>query len=178
MVRGALATVLSLEKDLEVVAEAARADEIVPKALEARPDGLTAAAELGQRLPSCRVAILTTFGRTGYLRRAIEGGAVGFLLKDAPSSELAAAVRRVAAGERVVDPELAMSALSEGPNPLTTREREVLAASLGGASIAEIAAKLYISAGTASNHLSAAIQKLGARNRTEAARLVERKGLL
>ncbi len=103
---------------------------------------------------------------------------MGFLLKDAPSSELAAAVRRVAAGERVVDPELAMSALSEGPNPLTTREREVLAASLGGASIAEIAAKLYISAGTASNHISAAIQKLGARNRTEAARLVERKGLL
>ena len=190
MVRGALATVLSLEEDLEVVAEVARADEVVEEALLVRPnvalldiempggDGLTAAAELKQRLPECRVAILTTFGRTGYLRRAMESGATGFVLKDAPSSELAATVRRVAAGERVVDPELAMSALSEGPNPLTAREREVLAASLEGANIAEIAARLYISTGTVSNHLSAAIQKLGARNRTEAARLAERKGLL
>lgn len=190
MVRGALATVLSLEEDLEVVAEVARADEVVAEALEAHPDvalldiempggdGLTAAAELKRRLPSCRVAILTTFGRSGYLRRAMESGATGFVLKDAPSSELAATVRRVAAGERVVDPDLAMSALSEGPNPLTAREREVLAASLDGASIAEIAARLYISAGTVSNHLSAAIQKLGVRNRIEAARLAERKGLL
>jgi two-component system, NarL family, response regulator DesR len=108
----------------------------------------------------------------------MESGATGFVLKDAPSSELAATVRRVAAGERVVDPELAMSALSEGPNPLTAREREVLAASLEGASIAEISARLYISTGTVSNHLSATIQKLGAHNRTEAARLAERKGLL
>jgi two-component system response regulator DesR len=190
MVRGALATVLSLEEDLEVVAEVARADEVVEEALRVRPDvalldiempggdGLTAAAELKRKLPSCQVAILTTFGRTGYLRRAMESDATGFVLKDAPSSELAATVRRVAAGERVVDPDLAMSALSEGPNPLTAREREVLAASLEGASIAEIAARLYISTGTVSNHLSAAIQKLGARNRTEAARLAERKGLL
>lgn len=190
MVRGALATVLSLEEDLEVVAEVARADEVVEEALRVRPDialldiempggdGLTATAELKRKLPSCRIAILTTFGRTGYLRRAMESGATGFVLKDAPSSELAATVRRVAAGERVVDPDLAMSALSEGPNPLTAREREALAASLEGASIAEIAARLYISSGTVSNHLSAAIQKLGAHNRTEAARLAERKGFL
>jgi len=190
MVRGALAALLRLEEDIEVVAEVARGDEVVPAALETRPDvalldiempgggGLSAAQTLHERMPSCRVVILTTFGRSGYLRQAMEGGAVGFLLKDAPAAELAIAIRRVIAGERVVDPELALAALGEGKNPLTRREREVLAAALDGASIAEIAARLYLSEGTVRNHLSIAIQKVGARNRIEAARLAEQKGWL
>ena len=122
--------------------------------------------------------ILTTFGRSGYLRRAMESGAVGFLLKDAPASELAVALRRVMAGELVVDPDLALAALSEGSNPLTPRERDVLSASLFGASLAEIAAQLYLSEGTVRNHLSTAMQKLGAQNRMEAARFAEQKGWL
>jgi two-component system response regulator DesR len=190
MVRGALTALLRLEDDIEVVAEAARGDEVVPAALKARPDvalldiempggdGLSAARALEANLPSCRVVILTTFGRSGYLRQAMESGAVGFLLKDAPAAELAVAIRRVMAGERVVDPELALAALSEGGNPLTGRERDVLRASLDGASIAGIAARLVISEGTVRNHLSTAIQKLAARNRVEAARLAEEKGWL
>src|SRR5205814_450200 len=129
-------------------------------------------------LPTCRVIILTTFGRSGYLRRAMESGAVGFLLKDAPASELAFALRRVMAGARVVDPELALAALSEGANPLTNREREVLSASLSAASLADIATRLFLSEGTVRNHLSVAMHKLGARNRMEAALLAEQKGWL
>src|SRR5260221_7688636 len=137
MVRGALCALLSREQDIEVVAEVARGDEVVEAALTAQPDvalldiempggdGLAAAQALRKALPTCRSVILTTFGRSGYLRRAMESGAVGFLLKDAPAAELAIALRRVMAGERVVDPELALSALSEGNNPLTTRAREV-----------------------------------------------------
>jgi two-component system response regulator DesR len=190
MVRGALSALLSLEEDVEIVAEASRGDEVVPAALNALPDvalldiempggdGLSAAAALKERLPSCRVVILTTFGRAGYLRRAMESGAVGFLLKDAPASDLAAAIRRVMAGERVVDPALAAAALSEGDTPLTGREREVLSASANGATIEDIAAKLYLSEGTVRNYLSTAIKKLGARNRVEAARLAEQKGWL
>jgi two-component system response regulator DesR len=190
MVRGALSALLSLEEDVEIVAEASRGDEVVPAALNALPDvalldiempgghGLSAAAALKERLPSCRVVILTTFGRAGYLRRAMESGAVGFLLKDAPASDLAAAIRRVMAGERVVDPALAAAALSEGETPLTGREREVLSASANGATIEDIAAKLYLSEGTVRNYLSTAIKKLGARNRVEAARLAEQKGWL
>jgi two-component system response regulator DesR len=190
MVRGALAALLRLESDFEVVAEVARGDEVVPTALETKPDialldiempgesGLSAAEALHARLPTCRLIILTTFGRSGYLRQAMESGAVGFLLKDAPAAELATAIRRAMAGERVVDPELALTALSEGDNPLTPREREVLAASLGGASIADIAARLYLSEGTVRNHLSLAIQKMGAQNRIEAARLAEARGWL
>ena len=190
MVRGALAALLALEDDFEVVAEASRGDEVVPAALDVLPDvalldiempgadGLAAAAALGERLPSCRVIILTTFGRAGYLRRAMESGAVGFLLKDAPASELASAIRRAIDGERVVDPGLAAAALSEGVSPLTDREREVLAASEDGATIEEVARELYLSKGTVRNYLSTAIKKLGARNRVEAARLAERKGWL
>ena len=190
MVRGALAALLALEEDIVVVAEAARGDEVVPAALDAAPDvalldiempggdGLSAAAALKASLPSCRVLILTTFGRAGYLRRAMESGAVGFLLKDAPSSELATAIRRVMAGERVVDPGLAAAALSEGESPLTEREREVLLGSANGATIEEVASKLYLSEGTVRNYLSTAIKKLGARNRVEAARLADRKGWL
>jgi two-component system response regulator DesR len=190
MVRGALSALLSLEDDIEIVAEASRGDEVLPAALDTLPDvalldiempygdGLEAAALLQERLPSCLVVILTTFGRSGYLKRAMESGAVGFLLKDAPASELAEAIRRAVSGERVVDPALAAAALSEGDNPLTEREREVLAASEGGATIEDIAARFYLSEGTVRNYLSTAIKKLGARNRVEAARLAERKGWL
>jgi len=190
MVRGALSALLSLEDDIEIVAEASRGDEVLPAALDTLPDvalldiempggdGLEAAAVLHERLPSCLVVILTTFGRSGYLRRAMESGAVGFLLKDAPASELAEAIRRAVKGERVVDPALAAAALSEGDNPLTVREREVLATSEGGAMIEDIAARLYLSEGTVRNYLSTAIKKLGARNRVEAARLAERRGWL
>jgi two-component system response regulator DesR len=190
MVRGALSALLALEEDIEIVAEVARGDEVVPAALDSLPDvalldiempggdGLSAAAALKERLPSCRVVILTTFGRAGYLRRAMESGALGFLLKDAPASDLAAAIRRVVSGERVVDPGLAAAALSEGESPLTEREREVLATSANGATIEDIAAKLYLSEGTVRNYLSTAIKKLGARNRVEAARRAERKGWL
>lgn len=190
MVRGALAALLQLEEDIEVVAEVARGDEVLAAALASQPDvalldiempgssGLEAAQILSQQLPSCRIAILTTFGRSGYLRRAMESGAAAFLLKDAPAADLAVAIRRVMAGERIVDPELALSALSDGGNPLTSRERDVLKASLTGASIADIAAQLYVTEGTVRNHLSTAIQKMEAQNRIEAARLAEEKGWL
>lgn len=190
MVRGALNALLALEEDIEIVAEAARGDEVVPAALATKPDvalldiempggdGLTAAAALGEKLPSCRVIILTTFGRAGYLRRAMEHGAAGFLLKDAPPEELASAIHRAAGGERVVDPGLAAEALSEGISPLTEREREVLASATDGATIREVAGKLFLSEGTVRNYLSTAIKKLGTRNRAEAARLAERRGWL
>ena len=190
MVRGALSALLALEEDIEIVAEVSRGDEVLPAALDSLPDvalldiempggdGLVAAATLKERLHSCRVVILTTFGRAGYLRRAMGSGAVGFLLKDAPASELASAVRRVMNGERVVDPGLAAAALSEGESPLTEREREVLLASANGATIEDVAATLHLSEGTVRNYLSTAIKKLGARNRVEAARLAERKGWL
>ncbi|MBV8716656.1 MAG: response regulator transcription factor [Chloroflexi bacterium] len=190
MTRGALAALLGLTGDIEVVAQVGRGDEVLPAALQSQPDvalldiempgldGLAAAAELHRELPSCKVLMLTTFGRPGYLRRAMESGAVGFLVKDAPASELAAAVRRAMAGERVVDPELAAAALSEGANPLTERERDVLAASADGASISDIAHKLHLSEGTVRNYLSEAIQKVAAHNRIEAARLAQQKGWL
>jgi two-component system response regulator DesR len=188
LVRGALAALLGLEGDIDVVAEVGRGDEVVARALESRPDvalldiempgldGLAAAAQLRRALPACRVLILTTFGRPGYLRQAMEAGASGFLLKDAPATELASAIRRAAAGGRVVDQALAVEALSEGSNPLTEREREVLAATVDAATIADIAAQLSLSEGTVRNHLSAAIQKVGARNRAEAARIALERG--
>lgn len=190
MVRGALAALLKLEGDIEIVAQVARGDEVVAAAQSAHPDvalldiempgmnGLDAAAALRNQEPKCHVLILTTFGRPGYLRRAMESGVVGFLLKDAPSAELAAAIRRIVSGERVVDPKLALAALSEGNNPLTERERDVLVAATSGASIAEIATKLALSEGTVRNYLSVAIQKLHAANRIEAARIAESKGWL
>jgi two-component system, NarL family, response regulator DesR len=190
MVRGALAALLALEQDIVVVAEVERGDRIVPAALDSKPDvalldielpaedGLMAAAALRKALPACRVVMLTTFGRVGYLRRAMKAGAVGFLLKDSPAADLARAIRRVAAGERVLDPGLALTALSEGDNPLTPREREVLTAAVDGATIADIASGLGLSEGTVRNHLSVAIQKVGGRNRVEAARLAEQKGWL
>jgi two-component system, NarL family, response regulator DesR len=190
MVRGALASLLSLEQDIEVVAQVSRGDQVLDVALASRPDvalldiempgrtGLDAAQDLGSALPECHVLILTTFGRPGYLRRAMEEGAAGFLLKDAPASELAAAIRRAAAGERIVDPGLAAAALSQGVSPLTPREQEVLAASREHATIAELANALHLSPGTVRNHLSSVMQKLDARNRGEAVRVAEEKGWL
>lgn len=190
MVRGALSALLSRETDIEVVAEVARGDAVVEAARSAQPDvalldiempggsGLSAARELRQVLPTCRIVMLTTFGRSGYLHRAMESGAVGFLLKDAPAADLAVALRRIMAGDRVIDPDLALAALAEGLSPLTPRERDVLTASLFGASLTEIAARLFLSEGTVRNHLSTAMQKLGAQNRMEAARMAEQKGWL
>jgi two-component system response regulator DesR len=190
MVRGALASLLGLEHDIEVVAQVSRGDEVVAAAVHSRPDvalldiempgqsGLDAATDLVSSVPDCRVLILTTFGRPGYLRRAMEGGASGFLLKDAPAGELASAIRRAVGGERIVDPGLAAAALSEGQSPLTPREHEVLAASREHATVAELARALYLSPGTVRNHLSSVMQKLDARNRAEAARVAEEKGWL
>jgi two-component system, NarL family, response regulator DesR len=190
MVRGALATLIGLESDIEVVAQVARGDEVLAAALRAQPDvalldiempgatGLDAAEQLAVELPSCRVLILTTFGRPGYLRRAMEGGASGFVLKDAPASELSSAIRRALRGERVVDPGLAAAALSQGESPLTSREHEVLAASRDYATVADLAKALYLSPGTVRNHLSSVMQKLDARNRGEAVRVAEERGWL
>lgn len=188
MVRGALATLLELEDDLEVVAEVSRGDEVLAAAQRVCPDvalldiempgetGLDAAERLARELPACRVLILTTFGRPGYLRRAMEGGAAGFVLKDAPATELARAIRSAVRGERVVDPGLAAAALSQGVCPLTPREHEVLRASREHVTVADLAAALYLSPGTVRNHLSSAMQKLDARNRAEAIRLAEEQG--
>jgi two-component system response regulator DesR len=188
MVRGALASLLGLEPDIEVVAQVARGDEVLAAAQAVDPDvalldiempgatGLEALEQLRGALPGCRILILTTFGRPGYLRRAMETGASGFLLKDAPAQELASAIRRAVAGERIVDPGLAAAALSEGESPLTAREQEVLAASRNYATVADIAGALYLSPGTVRNHLSSVMQKLDARNRAEALKLAEEKG--
>jgi two-component system, NarL family, response regulator DesR len=190
MMRGALALLLGMEDDIEVVAQVAAGDAILTAALEHRPDvalldielpglsGLDAAALLRERVPGCRVLILTTFGRPGYLRRAMEAGAAGFLVKDGPVEELAQAVRRVLAGETVVDPVLAAAALSAGPNPLTGRECEVLTASVDGATVADIAARLHLSESTVRNYLSSAIGKTGTRNRAEAVREARQRGWL
>ncbi|HET6633511.1 MAG TPA: response regulator transcription factor [Streptomyces sp.] len=190
MMRGALALLLNLEEDIEVVAQLADGDAIVGTAVEKQPDvavldielpgrgGLEAAAELRERLPACRVLIVTTFGRPGYLRRAMEAGASGFLVKDGPVEELAAAIRRVLAGERVIDPALAAAALSAGPNPLTRREQDVLAAAVDGAMVSDIARKLHLSPATVRNYLSSAIGKTQTRNRMEAVRAARRNGWL
>ena len=190
MVRGALAALLNREQDISIVAEVARGDEVVGTALEAQPDvalldiempgatGIEAAGELHARLPACKILILTTFGRPGYLRRAMEQGVVGFLVKDAPAAQLATAIRRAVAGERVVDPLLATAALSEGDNPLTEREQTVLQLVRQGASNAEIAAALALTEGTVRNYLSTAMQKVNATTRIEAAVRAEQKGWL
>lgn len=190
LIRTALARLLELEEDLTVVASVATGDEVLPAALAHRPDvalldvempgldGLAAAALLGEHLPSCRSLILTTFGRPGYLRRAIEAGAAGFLVKDAPVDDLATAIRRVADGGRVIDPALAATALADGASPLTARERDVLLAARSGATAAEMAGRLFLSEGTIRNYLSAAITKLGARNRAEALRTATERGWL
>jgi two-component system response regulator DesR len=190
MMRGALALLLGLEEDIEVVAQVDRGDKIVGAALASRPDvalldielpgrsGLDAAADLRTEAPDCRVLILTTFGRPGYLRRAMEAGAAGFLVKDGPVEELAEAVRRVLAGETVIDPALAAAALSAGPSPLTAREADVLNASVDGATVADIAGTLHLSESTVRNYLSSAIGKTSTRNRMEAVRAARQQGWL
>jgi two-component system response regulator DesR len=190
LVRGALATLLGLEPDLEVVAEVGRGDDVVPAAREARPDvalldvempgldGIAATRALRSALPSCKVLVVTTFGRPGYLRRALEAGAAGFVVKDTPARQLADAVRRVHAGLRVVDPTLAAESLAAGSNPLTGRETDVLRAARDGGTVADLAAALHLSEGTVRNHLSSAIGKTGARTRAEAVRLAEDAGWL
>jgi two-component system response regulator DesR len=190
LVRRGLGALLDLEEDLEVVASVGRGDDIVDAARTHLPDvalvdiqmpgldGLAAAAVLAAQVPSCRVIMLTTFGRAGYLRRAMEAGAVGFVVKDTPPEVLANAIRRVMAGERVVDPTLAASTLAAGESPLTARERDVLTVARSSATVAEIAAKLYLSEGTVRNYLSAAIAKTSARNRLEAVRIADERGWL
>jgi two-component system, NarL family, response regulator DesR len=190
LVRGALAALLSMEDDFEVVAEVGRGDEVVAAALAAQPDvalldiempgidGISAAAGLRSELPSCRVIVVTTFGRPGYLRRAMEAGASGFVVKDIPADQLADAIRRVQSGLRVVDPALAAETLATGESPLTARERDVLAAARGGRTVADIARLLFLTDGTVRNYLSSAIGKTGARTRVEAAQAAERRGWL
>ena len=190
MIRGALISLLELEDDLEVVAQVGRGDEVLAAARASAPDvalldiempgmtGLEALEQLAAELPAVKILILTTFGRPGYLRRAMEGGAAGFVLKDAPATELAAAIRRALAGERIVDPGLAAAALSQGQSPLTPREHEVLAASRNYTTVAELAKALYLSHGTVRNHLSSVMQKLDARTRGEAVRMAEERGWL
>jgi two-component system response regulator DesR len=189
MVLGALAALLEIERDIEVVGRARDGRDALARALETKPDvvltdiempdvtGLELAAQLRQKLPRTRVVILTTFARPGYLRRALEAGASGYLLKDAPSERLADAVRRVHAGLRVVDPELAQEAWGEA-DPLTDRERQVLRHAEEGLASGEIAERLGLSEGTIRNYLSEAIGKLGVQNRIEAARLARQKGWL
>jgi two-component system response regulator DesR len=190
MVRGALASLLALEDDIEVVAEVERGDQVVAAARAHSADvalldiempgldGISAAAELTDKLPQTRTLILTTFGRPGYLRRAVESGARGFLLKDAPAEQLADAVREVNAGRTVIDSGLAAAAIADGVSPLTEREHDILAAATTHATAAEIAAHVYLSEGTVRNYLSAAIRKLGARNRGEAITVARDKGWL
>ena len=190
MIREALAALLSFEDDIEVVAQVGRGDEVLRAANDTSPDvalldiempgldGLAAAAELKKRHPNTSIVILTTFGRPGYLRRAMESGVSGFIVKDSPADKLAKTIREVRAGRRVIDADLAATALAGGACPLTPRERDVLAASQDGATIAEIAAALFLSEGTVRNYLSACIQKTGARNRAEALRVAKERGWL
>ena len=190
MIREALAALLCFEGDIEVVAQVGRGDEVIEAARKTNPDvavldiempgmdGLAAAAELKRHNPDTKIVILTTFGRPGFLRRAMESGVSGFLVKDSPADKLTQTIRRVLAGERVIDPDLAAAALADGLNPLTPRERDVLVASADGRTIAEIAAQLYLSEGTVRNYLSACIQKTGARNRAEALRIASGRGWL
>jgi two-component system, NarL family, response regulator DesR len=190
MVREALAALLGLEGDIDVVAQVSRGDQVLPAAREHRVDvalldiempgmnGIDAAAGLRAELPKVKVVIVTTFGRPGYLRRAMEYGADAFLVKDAPAAQLADAVRRVLRGEKVIDPALAAAALAEGADPLTVREREVLRVAAEGSANAEIARTLRLSVGTVRNYLSTIIQKTGARNRSEAVRIAREKGWL
>jgi len=190
LVRGALSALLGLEPDLEVVAEVGSGDAVVHAVLEHQPDvalldvempgldGIAATAEVRRVRPETRVLIVTTFGRPGYLRRALQAGASGFVVKDTPAAQLADAVRRVHAGLRVVDPDLAADSLVAGDSPLTARETEVLRAARDGSSVAVIARRLFLSEGTVRNHLSAAIGKTGAANRAEAVLVADGHGWL
>lgn len=188
LIRGAFATLINLEPDMTVVAQVGNGDDVLPAALRERPDvalldvqmpgpdGLAAAAILAQRVPACRVIILTTFGRPGYLRRAMEAHAAGFMVKDAPPETLIDAIRRVHRGLRVVDPELVAESLTLGESPLTGRERDVLLATADGGTVGQIAKRLFLSDGTVRNHLSSVIGKTGAATRAEALRIATERG--
>ncbi|GAB2600821.1 response regulator [Pseudactinotalea suaedae] len=190
MVRGALAALLDLEQDIEVVAEVGRGDDVVGAAVATRPDvcvldiempgidGIEATAAVLARLPGTRVLIVTTFGRPGYLKRALTAGASGFVVKDTPAKQLADAVRRVHSGLRVIDPTLATSSLIEGESHLTERERDVLRLALTGTTVADIATRLHLSPGTVRNYLSSGIGKTGTTTRYEAARVAQERGWL
>ncbi|PJJ61419.1 response regulator transcription factor [Compostimonas suwonensis] len=190
LVRGAIASLLDLEPDLEIVSQVGRGDEVLEAARSTRPDvalldvempgldGIAVARLLREQVPECRSLIVTTFGRPGYLRLALEAGALGFVVKDTPSGQLAAAVRRVAAGDTVVDPALAAESLVMGASPLSARETDVLIALRQGGTTAEVARLLRLSEGTVRNHLSAAIGKTNARNASEAARIAAENGWL
>lgn len=190
LVRGALAALLSMEPDIEVVAEVGRGDQVVAQVLASEADvalldiempgldGIAATVALREQRPSCRVLVVTTFGRPGYLRRAMAAGASGFMVKDAPAEQLADAIRRVRAGLRVVDPSLAAETLATGESPLTDRERDALVAAREGGTVADIARALSLSEGTVRNYLSAAISKTRARTRAEAVRLATEQGWL
>ncbi|MBO8193170.1 response regulator transcription factor [Streptomyces oryzae] len=190
MVRGALVALLDIETDIEIVAEVDSGSDILPAVFAHRPDvavididlpgmdGLTAAAEVHEKLPACRTLILTSLGQPGNLRRALEAHVSGFLLKDAPPSKLADAIRRIQAGERVIDPELALDAWSARENPLTARETEVLRLAAEGAEAADIAGRLFLSVGTVRNYLTTIVIKLGARNRVDALRIAREQGWL
>jgi two-component system, NarL family, response regulator DesR len=190
LIRSALTRLLDLDEHFTVVASVGRGDQVLDAALAAAPDvalldiqmpgidGLAAAALLAKHLPACRSLILTTFGRPGYLRRAMDSGAAGFVVKDTPVDELSETIRRVAAGERVIDPALAAETVAYGTSPLTPRERDVLATAQSSATVAEIASRLSLSEGTVRNYLSAAIAKAGARNRSEAVRTATERGWL
>lgn len=190
LVRGALAALLDLEQDLQVVAEVGRGDEVVPAALRHAPDvalldvempgmdGIAATEALRREAPQVRVLIVTTFGRPGYLRRALQAGAAGFVVKDTPAKQLADAVRRAHSGLRVVDPALAADSLASGESPLTERESDVLRAARDGSTVAAMARVLFLSEGTIRNHLSSAIGKTGARTRAEAVRIADGNGWL
>ena len=190
LVRGAMGALLDLEPDIEVVAQAGRGDEVVAAARDSGADvclldiqmpgvdGVEAARQVRDQLPGVRVVMVTTFDRPGYLRRALDAGAVGFVVKTTPAARLAEVVRRAHAGLRTVDPQLANDLLFSGPNPLTTREQEVLSLARGGEPGARLARKLFLSPGTVRNHLSSAIGKTGAANRVEAARIATERGWL
>jgi two-component system response regulator DesR len=189
IIRGALVALLSLEPDLEVVGSVESGDAVVPAALVHRPDvavldidmpgtldGLAAAAELRAKLPGCRALMLTGYGKPGHLRRALSAQVDGFLLKTAPPERLVEAIREVAAGRRVLDPSLALTAWDLADNPLTPREADVLRLVAGGAEATEIAGRLFLSAGTVRNYLTTIVGKLNARNRTDAVRIATEAG--
>ena len=190
MIRGALVALLSLEHDIEVVAEVERGDAIVEAALRTHPDvavldidlpgldGLSAAAALHDQVPGCRALVLTGLGQPGNLLRALKANVRGFLLKDAPASELANAIRSVAAGRRVIDPELVAAAIETGSSPLTHREADVLRCAESGLRTTEIGDRLALSPATVRNYLSSCIAKLGARNRLDAIRIARDAGWL
>ena len=190
LVRGALAALLNLEPDLDVVAQVGRGDDVVPAALANRPDvalidvempgldGIAATRELRKALPACRVLVVTTFGRPGYLRRAMDAGASGFLVKDTPSTQLADAVRRIAAGLRVVDPALAVESLIVGDSPLTAREQDVLRVAADGGTISDVAHATHLTEGTVRNYLSSAMGKTSARTRADAVLIASHNGWL